>query len=112
MKNAGVMPLGVAEQFSINERGGALYKTMCDSRLLITRPFRTICKQPGLTRITKAVHLWLLLPQDTPHDIKNKKTMAYKTDIYRKMDLDAAYRQKHENATTTSTCIEIVTLFR
>ena len=34
--------------------------------------------------------------------------MAYKTDSYRKTDLDSAYRQINANAITTSTCIAIV----
>ena len=66
-----------------NKREGVtLYQTMSESWLFIPRPFRTICKQPGPTRITTDMILWLLIYQDTPHDLRNAKQMACKTDLY------------------------------
>ena len=59
-----------------------LYQTMHEPKQIIPRPLSNICKQRVTTRITTAILLWLLLAQDTPHDLINAKQMAYKTYIY------------------------------
>ena len=59
-----------------------LYQTMRDSRLFVPGLFRTIFKQPVPTRITTAMHLWLVLVQGTPHHLSNAKQMANKIDLY------------------------------
>ena len=64
------------------QEGGTLYQATRDLRLFISRTFRTICKQPGPTRITAAMLLWILIDQDTPHDLINAKQMAKKSDLY------------------------------
>ena len=64
------------------QEGGVLYQRTHDSRFSIPRPISNIYKQPGPTRITTSVLLWILLTQYTPHDIINAKRISYKMDIY------------------------------
>ena len=93
----------------LNKReGGTLYQKTNDSLFFIPRPFRTICKKPGPTRINTTILLWIMPAQDTTHDIRNAKQVAKKMIFIRKTDLNAAYRRIHINDTTVPTCISIV----
>ena len=96
---------GVYRTIFNKKEGLTLYQTTCDLWLFIPSPFRTICKQLNPTRSTTSILLWLMISQDTQHYLINAKRMSNKTDIYWKIDLDAAYRQIHANYTTASTCI-------
>ena len=68
----------------------------------------TIYKQLGQIRSTKATLLWILIDQDSLHDIINVRKMANKIDLCQKNGPRRSLRQIHANATTTSTCIGIV----
>ena len=89
-KRRGHAPGGCRTIFNILE-GGTIYQKTCDSILLISRTFRTICKQPVPTRITTTMLLLLLTAQDTPHDLSNAKKWPTKQIFLGKTDLDSAY---------------------
>ena len=85
-----------------------LYKKMLDPWLIITRSLRTFVKQTCPIEVTPTILLWLLPAQDSTHDLSNENQTANKTNPYCKKNLDTAYRRKHENKKTASTCITIV----
>ena len=82
IKKSGVVTIGVAEQLSINDKGGTLYQKKRNPRLLIPRPLRTFGKQTSPTGVTPTMLLWFLPAQDSTHDLCNAKQMTNKTNHY------------------------------
>ena len=108
IKNTGVVPLGSAEQFSINKKGG------CCIKRCVTRN----CWFPGYLWLSvnnrvqwESLQSWFygFLWLGIFHIVSaNRNKCQIKWIIIRKTDLDASYRRIHANATTTSTCIAIL----
>ena len=106
-KNAGVVPLGVAEQFSINEKVERYIKIRvthdCSlsgpSGLSVNKWVQRESLQPCLYGfcVLRILHIISAMRSRCP-----KKLI-----LIRKTDLDSAYRRIHANATTASTCISI-----
>ena len=67
----------------LNKREGVtLYQKTRNIWLLIPRPLRTFCKQPGPTGVTPTMILWFLPTQGSTNYLCNAKHMANKTNHY------------------------------
>ena len=108
IKNEGVVPLGVAEQFSINERGEPYIKRRvthdCSfpgpSGLWVNNRVQRESLQPCFYGfcLLRILHMISAMRSRWP----TKRILIWKTD------LDAAYRRIHANAKTASTYLAIV----
>ena len=108
IKNAGVVPLGVAEIFSINEKVEGYVKRGvthdCSlpgpSGLSVNNRFQRESHQPCFYGfcLLRILHMISEMRSRWP----TKRILIGKTD------LDAAYRRIHAHANTASTCIAIV----
>ena len=108
INNTGVVPLGVAEKFSINGKGKRYIKRRvtheCSfpgpSGLSVNNRVQQESLQPyfyGLC-LLRILHMIYAMQSRSPT----------KLILIGKTDLDAAYRRIHANTTTASTCVVIV----
>ena len=101
IKNAGVLPLGVEEQFPINEKGGRYMK----------RRMTPNCSFPGQSGLSTNSRVQHESPQPCFYEFfllriiqmisVMKSKWPTKRILIGKIDLDLAYRQIHANVTTT-----------
>ena len=63
---------------------------MRNPQLIFTRTFMTIRDQPSTEGHPPTMFLWILHPQDNPHDCSHAHQMAVKTHPLGEEDLDAS----------------------
>ena len=108
IKNAGVVPLGVAEQFSIYNKGGRYIKICVTHDCSFPGPLGLLAKnQVQLESLQPCLYGFFRL-KILQMISEMRSRWPTKRILIGKTDLDTAYRQKHTNATTVSTCIAIV----
>ena len=108
IKKSGVVPLGVAEEFSINKKGGRYIKGRVTHDFSFPGPsglsVNNRVQQESLQPCFYGFCLLRIL-----HMISAMRSIwPTKIIIILKTDLDAAYLRIHANARTALTCIAIV----
>ena len=108
IKNAGVVPLGVEEQFSINEKGERYIKRRITHDCSLPAPSGlSVNNQVQQESLQPCFYGFCLLR--ILHIISAMRSRwPTKQILIGKTDLDAAYRRIHTNVKTASTCIAIV----
>ena len=82
IKNTGVVLLGVAEKFSINNKWGCYIKRSVTHDCSFPGPSGLSVKNRVQRESLQTLLLWLLPAQDTTHDLSNVKQISNKTYPY------------------------------
>ena len=108
IKHSGVVPLGVAEQFSINEKGERYIKRHVTHDCSFPGPSGlSVNNRVQLESLEPCFYGFCLLRILHMISAMQSRRPTVRILIW-KTDLDAAYLRIHANAKTSSTCIEIV----
>ena len=108
IKNVGVEPLGVTEQFSINEKGESYVKRRVTHDCSFPGPSGLSLNNQVQRESLELCFYGFCLIRILHVISAMRSRWPTKRILIGKTDLDAAYLQIHENAKTASTCIAIV----
>ena len=108
IKNAGVVPLGVAEKLSINDKGERYVKRRVTNDCSLPRPSGLSVKNKVQRESLQPCFYGFCMLSILHMISAMQSRWPKKRILIGKTDLDSAYRLIHANAKTASTCITIV----
>ena len=107
-KNCRSRTLRISRTILNKWEGRMLHQKTHNPWLLISRPLRTVGKQPSPTLVTTTMLLWVLSDQYYTHDLCNVKQMSNKTNPYwknrpgRSLPPDTCKHENHINMNCNS----------